>query len=609
MDIVIASGKGGTGKTLIATNLARTLASMDREVTYLDCDVEEPDGHLFLKPSISQKKEITLTSPDGVDEDKCITCGKCAEACSYNAIAVVNDEVLFFPQLCHVCGACTIVCPTDAIIEREKKIGELKKGHSDGVDVTYASLETGEGGMSPRLINAVKSEAKGGINIIDAPPGTACPAVESIAGADLAILVTDPTPFGLNDLKLAVDMCRGIGVEPVVMVNRAEYRDDSLKEYCKKEDLEVIGEIPDDRSIAEAYSRGEIIVDSLEEYRDLFKRLTEKILEVSTEERDVKFVKDVKKRGKKIKSNDLSQLPTSKTSDNRKELVVISGKGGTGKTSLMASFAALAENPVLSDCDVDAADLHLLTEPDVKGSGLFSGGSEATIIQGKCTSCGMCYEECRFDAIYKEEKDENVVYSIDPLECEGCGVCDIVCPEDAVELEDAINGEWFISETRFGDMSHAKLGIAEENTGRLVTLVRDNAEKIGGEKTGLSLVDGAPGTGCPVIASITGSDYALVVTEPTVSGIHDMGRVLDVADHFGIESGIIVNKADLNEDMTGRIREIAEERDIEVLGEIPYDTVFTEAQMEKKTVVEYAQNETTSTIKDIWSHIWRDVLR
>lgn len=224
-------------------------------MSYLDCDVEEPDGHLFLKPEILEKREITLNSPDGVDQEKCINCGKCVDACSYNAIAMVNDEVLFFPELCHVCGACSIVCPTDAIIEREKKIGDMIRGSAGGIDISYANLEMGEGGMSPRLINAVKEETSKGINIMDAPPGTACPTVESFAGADLAVLIADPTPFGLNDLKLSVDMCRGIGLEPVVIVNRAEYMDDSLKEYCKKEGLEIIGEIPDDREIAETYSR------------------------------------------------------------------------------------------------------------------------------------------------------------------------------------------------------------------------------------------------------------------------------------------------------------------------------------------------------------------
>ncbi len=603
MDIAIASGKGGTGKTLIATNLAKTFAEMGKEVHYLDCDVEEPDGHLFLKPEIIEDEEIMLKSPSSVDEDKCEKCGKCADACKYNAIAVVNKNVLFFPELCHICGACSLVCPNDAIIESKRKIGELKKGHSGEVNVTYAALETGEGGMSPRLIQAVRKENRGEINMIDAPPGTACPAVESILGADLVVLVADPTPFGLNDLKLSVDMCRGMGMEPVVIVNRAEYKDENLKKYCESEDLQIVGEIPDDRKVAEIYSRGGMVVEELKKYEDIFIELAEELERLSSGERKREPLTRKSVGSKDIRKTEFKQKDTSPSPDSKRELVIISGKGGTGKTSLTGSFAALAEKPILSDCDVDAADLHLLTDPEVKESGLFSGGLTAEIDQDKCTNCGLCKQQCRFDSIILEEEERR--YSIDQLKCEGCGVCSIVCPEDAVDLQGAVNGEWFISETRFGGMSHAKLGIAEENSGKLVTLVRENAEGLASDKSANMLIDGAPGTGCPVIASLTGSDYALVVTEPTVSGIHDMERVLDVADHFGIRSGIVINKADLNEEMTEKIEEIGEKRGIEILGKIPYDTVFIDAQMQALSVVEYEDEDdpVSLAIREIWKKV------
>lgn len=605
MDIAIASGKGGTGKTLISTNLAKILAEMGKDIHYLDCDVEEPDGHLFLKPEIIEEREILLESPSSVDEEKCAKCGKCSDACKYNAIAVVNEKVLFFPELCHVCGACSLVCPNDAIIETERKIGDLKNGHSGDVEVTYAALKTGEGGMSPRLIQEVRKENSGWINIIDAPPGTACPAVESISGADIVVLVTDPTPFGVNDLKLSVDMCRGLGMEPVVIVNRADYRDDRLKEYCEEENLKIIGEIPDDREIAEIYSRGGMVVEELERYEDIFMRLAEELGGLSADERKREPLKMKKVGSKDIRRTVSKQKDSSTGSDSKRELVIISGKGGTGKTSLMGSFAALADDPILCDCDVDAADLHLLTDPEVKESGLFSGGLTAEIDQDKCTNCGLCKQECRFDAIIKQEQDGKFIFRIDEIECEGCGACNIVCPEDAVDLQEAVNGEWFVSDTRFGEMSHAKLGIAEENTGMLVTLVRENAEEIAYVKSANMLIDGAPGTGCPVIASLTGSDYALVVTEPTVSGIHDMERVLDVADHFSIETGIVINKSDLNEEMTKRIEKIAEDRSSEVLGKIPYDDRFTEAQMRGLTAVEYIKKEdqTYQAIEEIWKKV------
>ncbi|MEF8848931.1 MAG: P-loop NTPase, partial [Candidatus Thermoplasmatota archaeon] len=401
-NIVIASGKGGTGKTFIATNIAKTLEKKGKDVTYLDCDVEEPNGHLFLKPDSIKEIDIEIEAPLGVDEKKCIACGKCVDACSYNAIALIKDKVLFFPELCHVCGGCSIVCPTDAIVEDKKKIGTLKKGKSGDIEVNYALLETGEGGMSPRLIQKVKNEKKEGINIIDAPPGTACPAVESIIDADLAVLVADPTPFGINDLKLAVNMCRKLKTEPVVLVNRADYKDKKLREYCKKANLEIIGEIPHDRKIAEIYSNGDLVVEEGEnKYKKLFKKITETMESVSEKKRLVRKPETISYEGEKIKSTKLKQNPEGKVEGNVKELVVISGKGGTGKTSITASFAALCENPVLADCDVDAADLHLITEPTVRDKGLFSGGITAEIDPDKCTSCGKCREACRFDAIKK----------------------------------------------------------------------------------------------------------------------------------------------------------------------------------------------------------------
>jgi len=597
--IVIASGKGGTGKTLIATNIAKALQQKGKSVSYLDCDVEEPNGHLFLKPEIQQEEQVTLTAPIGADEDKCIACGKCVDACSYNAIALVKEKILFFPELCHVCGACSIVCPTDAIIEDEKKIGEIKKGTADGIPVTYALLETGEGGMSPRLIQQVKKQQKEAINIIDSPPGTACPAVESIHGADLAVLVTDPTPFGIHDLKLAVNMCRQIDIEPVVLVNRADYKNNDLKDYCKKANLTIIGEIPDDRRIAEIYSHGGFLIEEgTQEYKTLFEQLSSRMETLADEKQIVGKTDVINYEGKRIESRDLRQQPDQQITKKVKELVVISGKGGTGKTSLTASFAALSKKPVLADCDVDAADLHLITQPTIQEKGFFSGGVTAEINQTACTHCGKCMQACRFHAIKKRDG----IFEIDPFDCEGCGVCNIVCEDDAITVENAINGEWYISETRLGPMAHATLGIAEENTGRLVTLVRDKATELTRDRNRI-VVDGAPGTGCPVIASLTGVDFALIVTEPTVSGIHDMKRVIDVADHFGVNTGILINKSDLNPEKTAEITRIAEQKQIDIMGKIPYDNTFTEAQIAGLSMVEYTDNKTTQIIKTAWENI------
>jgi MinD superfamily P-loop ATPase len=614
MNIAISSGKGGTGKTFISTNIACVLAMKGEKVRYLDCDVEEPNGHLFLKPEIHKEEDVTLIAPSGVDEEKCIKCGKCAKACNYNAIAMVNNKVLFFNELCHVCGGCKIVCPVDAIIEKERKIGVIRHGKSPlgstgpggAIDFHYALLETAEGGMSPRLVKKVKEYAREGINILDSSPGTACPVVETVKEADLCVLVTDPTPFGINDLKLAVDMARDIGQEPVIVVNRAEYYDDELKRYCHDAELEIIGEIPDDRKIAEAYSVGDIVVEKLPQYRELFEKIALRIIELAGKERPVKKVEKTKTLpAKGVKKTEKSeQYRTPAGAGKPKELVVISGKGGTGKTSIVACFAALADNAGISDCDVDAADLFLILSPRIRERGDFSGGVKVEIDQDKCTGCGKCAEVCRFSAIRKGPDGERTRFVVDPVACEGCGVCYLVCEAGAIKMEDAVNGEWFISDTRFGPMSHAKLGVAEENSGRLVTLVRNKAVSLAHEfKKDKELIDGSPGTGCPVIASLTGADYALIVTEPTVSGLHDMRRVLEVTKYFGIPSGVVVNKYDLNKDMTDRIKKLSEGDNVEFLGVVPYDKIVTEAQMKKLSVVEFSRSAVAKNIEQIWRKV------
>jgi len=290
-----------------------------------------------------------------------------------------------------------------------------------------------------------------------------------------------------------------------------------------------------------------------------------------------------------------------------KELVVISGKGGTGKTSIVAAFAALAKNAVLADCDVDAADLHLVLEPTIKQTNDFSGGKQASIITEKCIGCGKCQDMCRFDAINFNGKGNDVVdrtFTIDPVSCEGCKVCVEFCPADAIEFNEHINGQWFVSDTRFGPMVHAKLGIAEENSGKLVTVIRKEAKKIAQEqKKDLLIVDGSPGIGCPVIASITASDLVLVVTEPTLSGKHDLERVAQLTASFGIKTMVCVNKADVNPQITDQISEDAKKRGLKVIGKIAYDEAFTKAQIIKASVVEYTGGAITEQIKALWRQV------
>ncbi|MBN1504699.1 MAG: ATP-binding protein [Candidatus Eisenbacteria bacterium] len=271
-----------------------------------------------------------------------------------------------------------------------------------------------------------------------------------------------------------------------------------------------------------------------------------------------------------------------------RELVVISGKGGTGKTSVTASFAVLADRPVIADCDVDAADLHLVLSPRVKERHEFWSGREAVIRQEDCNGCGICLSECRFDAVIKDGAAAgHEQFSIDPVSCEGCGVCARFCPQEAIDMRERLCGEWMISETRCGPMVHARLGVAAENSGKLVTTVRQEARRIAEEQNrSIVIVDGPPGIGCPVIASLTGATQVLVVTEPTVSGEHDLERVLSLTRHFKIPAAVCVNKWDLNPEMTQLIEGKARVAGASVAGRIRYDSAVTRAQMMERAIVE-----------------------
>jgi len=288
-----------------------------------------------------------------------------------------------------------------------------------------------------------------------------------------------------------------------------------------------------------------------------------------------------------------------------KELVVCSGKGGTGKTSIVASFAALANDAVLVDCDVDAADLHLILAPRIEQQREFRSGKQAFIRQGDCSACGTCYDLCEFSAIeVKEHSDGSCTYSVDPLACEGCGVCVHFCPEGAFDFPEVVSGEWFVSETRHGPLVHARLGIAAENSGKLVTLVRNEAKALAKKRNlDLLLVDGPPGIGCPVIASLTGADVALVVTEPTVSGLHDLKRVVGVAGHFHIPVLVCINKHDINDAVSEKIMEYCRDQGLTFVGKIPFDPEVTAAQLAATSVVEHNSSEAAEAIRNTWKKI------
>jgi MinD superfamily P-loop ATPase len=281
-----------------------------------------------------------------------------------------------------------------------------------------------------------------------------------------------------------------------------------------------------------------------------------------------------------------------------REIVVLSGKGGTGKTSIVGSLAALSRGKVLADCDVDAADLHLLLSPKVKQENEFWSGQVACIDEDKCTECGLCQELCRFDAI----KD----YKVDPVACEGCGFCFHICPVEAITMRENMSGHWFVSDTKYGPLVHARLGIAQENSGKLVAQVRQEARRIA-QENGFDCIisDGPPGIGCPVISSLSGAGLALMVAEPTLSGIHDLERVLGVSRHFGVPTMVAVNKYDLNEENTRRIEDYCKSQGIKVAAKIPFDNAVTEAIVRGVPVVEYADGAVSREIEGLWDVISR----
>ena len=274
-----------------------------------------------------------------------------------------------------------------------------------------------------------------------------------------------------------------------------------------------------------------------------------------------------------------------------KQLVVVSGKGGTGKTTLVGAFASLAENKIIADCDVDAPDLHLILSPEIKEKYEFRGSKEATLDTSKCINCGECEKYCRFEAIKNLE--------INSFKCEGCGVCKLICPAGAITLKEKTAGYWFVSDTKFGKLVHAQLNIGEENSGKLASAVRQKARELAEDKEYI-IIDGPPGIGCPVIASIGGTNLALIVTEPTLSAIHDMKRILEVANHFRVKAVVCINKYDINTELSNEIEKYCMENNISIVGRISFNNIVTKAMADGKSVMDYSKEKVSDEIKAVW---------
>lgn len=285
-----------------------------------------------------------------------------------------------------------------------------------------------------------------------------------------------------------------------------------------------------------------------------------------------------------------------------KEITILSGKGGTGKTSVTAALVSVAKNAVFCDCDVDAADLHLLMDPKVKHSYSYNSGLTALIDKEKCTACGICLQNCRFEAITRDEKGD---FSINPYQCEGCRLCERLCPEIAIRTEKNENNHWFISDTRFGTFIHARMGPGEENSGKLVAKLRKKAKETALEENlDFIINDGPPGLGCPVISALTGTDIVLMVIEPSRSGFHDAKRLLSLLKSFDVKIYALINKLDLNYPLSTEIEEYLKQNSVELFPGIPFDDGFTEAMVEGKTITEYRQD---SRISRAISLIWEGI--
>ncbi len=397
-----------------------------------------------------------------------------------------------------------------------------------------------------------------------------------------------------------------MGNKTGIVINRSDGDDAIIADFAKEYDIPILGRIPFERKYAETYSHGGILIKHHPELVAMFADIFENIKKLEGSKPSGKTFTYIQQES--IKNAELN----NSNADNYKEIVVISGKGGTGKTTITASLSQLCGENVVFDADVDAADLHLLLKPQMVKEEEFSGSNEFIIDSELCYGCGKCAEHCHFDAIDLTGPANNIIgmtYEIDYLACEGCGLCQKICIVDAITSKSTHTGDLYFSGTNGKAMVHAKLGVGGENSGKLVSHVRSESANFARDyRQPFIIGDGPPGTSCPVIASVTGADLILMVTEPTVSGVHDLKRVMELVKHFGIKSLVIINKADLNTEITKKIYTETLNYGSKVIAEIPFDRNIHDSLMEEKTILEYGKGEASKIISKLWEKIEKEIV-
>ena len=596
MKICIASGKGGTGKTTIAVSLASYFAEDLKQTTRLvDCDVDAANAYLFVHMDADRSEPAYVQKPR-VNEDLCTGCGACASACQYNAISIIVGKPLIFDELCHSCGACEYVCPVDAISFNDKAIGMYHFIDNDKskFKLSWGELNIGEV-QAPEMIRQLKQMTDDTeITLYDASPGAGCPVRETMLGSDIVLLVTEPTPFGLNDLKMAAALAIEMGIPTGIIVNRSRSEKDIISDFSNESGIPLIGRIPFKRAYASTCSEGKVLLSEHDELRPNFETIVEGLQNLKSTVRLPEF------QVTQFAKQDLYQPSNKKKPEAVKEFVILSGNGGTGKTTLSAALAGLTRDSLFFDADVDASNLPILLKGKRISEKRFIGGKKAVINNNLCNRCGACVSACHFNAI---EDDGNKINIISEA-CEGCEFCTMVCPQDAIKMEEAETGYVFLSQSAQGPVSHAFLHIGEENSGKLVSQVRDQAYSVVCEEDLQQIIgDGPPGTGCPVIAATTGADFAIIVTEPSMSGVHDMMRAVRLAKHFQLNSMMIINKSDMNLEQNQRIHDFCREENITVLGEIPFDETVEQALSEEKSIMEFGQSKAAMAIEKIYQKL------